>query len=70
MSDERLTDLEIRIAYQEDTLRSLDTTVARQQADIERLERMNRELYQRLREVSELMEAGSKAPAHEKPPHY
>lgn len=69
VSDKRLADLEFRLAFQEDALNSLDQVVARQQRDIEDLQRLNRELYRRLREWEERLEAGSEG-AEEKPPHY
>lgn len=70
MSDsDRLIDLEVRLAYLEDTLNSLDQVVGRQGEQIALLERVNRELYSRIQDV----QAGQKGdPDGEEPPppHY
>ncbi|MGB5622237.1 MAG: SlyX family protein [Gammaproteobacteria bacterium] len=68
MSDERLEQIEIKLAYQDDALRQLSDVVYRQQQQIELL----RNHCQRLDE--RMTNAGSAAaPASaedEKPPHY
>jgi uncharacterized coiled-coil protein SlyX len=46
--DERLVDLETRLAFQEDSLRALHLAVARQQQSIERLHQELRQLRQQL----------------------
>ncbi len=70
MSDsDRLTDLEIRIAYLEDTLNALDGVVSRQTENINLLERMNQELYRRLLELE--VDGKDSRPGEEPPPpHY
>lgn len=68
MHDDRLIEIETRIAYQEDALRTLSDALARQQLDLDRLQRLCQSLQTRL-------EAGTDtvAPAtleEERPPHY
>lgn len=68
MSDERLEQIEIKLAYQDDALRQLSDVVYRQQQQIEVL----RNQYQRLDE--RITNGGSTAAPpsaeDEKPPHY
>lgn len=68
MHDERLIEIETRIAYQEDALRTLSDALARQQLDLDRLQRLCQSLQSRL-------EAGGDTIApvsleDERPPHY
>lgn len=66
---DRLIDLEVRLAYLEDTLNALDHVVTRQAEQIALLEQMNRELYSRLQDI----QAGQKADTitdEPPPPHY
>lgn len=65
---DRLTELEIKLAHLEDHVEVLNDSVIRQQAQIEKLE-LNLE---RLRDRFEAeREAGADSdPADEKPPHY
>jgi SlyX protein len=65
-TDARLTELEIKVSYTEDTLDQLDQTIIRQQAQIELL----------LRELTLLRQqqgsegSGARNPRDELPPHY
>ena len=65
-TDARLTELEIKVSYTEDTLDQLDQTIIRQQAQIELL----------LRELTLLRQqqgsdgGGPRNPRDELPPHY
>lgn len=68
MNEERLIDLETRLAYQEDTLRVLNDIIAGQSRQIEVLERRCRDLGERLARVADSALKGS--PADEVPPHY
>ncbi len=71
MTDEdRLTDLEIRLSYQEDTLIALEKLVVKQSEQIALLERANQTLYERLNHLLENMDAGRTGGDDEKPPHY
>lgn len=67
--NERLTELEMRLAYQEDILNALDQVVSRQTEQIDRLERMNRELYARVRDVLD-GQKDNKGADEQPPPHY
>lgn len=68
MEPDRLADLETRIAYQEDQIDTLNTTVYQQQQQIERLEAWCQMLARQWRTLSDTApETGS---ADERPPHY
>ena len=66
--DERLTNLEIKLAYAEETVRALDAVVSSQAQEIalllNRLEKLDRR-------VTALVENGEDGlPDNERPPHY
>jgi SlyX protein len=64
---ERIDALEARIAYQEDTIETLNQTVTAQWQQIDALRRLVAELSDRLRDA----ESNSRGvPANEPPPHY
>ncbi|WP_119964227.1 SlyX family protein [Simplicispira lacusdiani] len=66
-ADERLTELEIKVSYQEDLLEQLNLTVYRQQQQIDRLVQEIAHLRQ------QMPEPGGAAPRNlrdEIPPHY
>ncbi len=67
VSERRFEDLEVRLAFQEQTLNELNAVVTRQQATIDRLEQRCDALLERLRSLGE--GAGDEAP-DERPPHY
>lgn len=64
--DDRLTELEIKASYADDLLEQLNHIVARQQQQIDLLQRELIALRQQLRDAPGVM-AGS---GHEPPPHY
>lgn len=66
--DDRLNELEIKLAFQEDLLDTLNTTVARQQQQIDLLQEQFRALYQQVRSAATT--AAEADPAQEIPPHY
>lgn len=70
--DERLIDLESRIAYQDETLRVLSDAVASQQKQIDQLQGFCRQLLERLK--ARAQDGGgsgeSFSAADEVPPHY
>lgn len=69
MSDERIIELEIKAAYQDDLLQALNKIVSRQQQQIDRLEATCHLLNERIKSLS--AEIGSTEPAApEIPPHY
>lgn len=67
MCEQRITELEIKIAYQEDLLQELNTVVAHQQQSLMALEKVCRLLYERLDNIA----FGQIDPIiDEPPPHY
>lgn len=68
MTEDRFIDLETRLAYQDEALRSLSDTVARQQNQIDQLQALCRQLMERLRAQAEPVFKGTQA--DEVPPHY
>ena len=69
MSDNRLVDIETKLAYQEDTLQTLNDVVSRQQKQIDQLEMTCRLLLERLEEISKTGSPGEPI-ENEPPPHY
>jgi SlyX protein len=63
---ERVDALEARVAYQDDTIETLNETITAQWKQIEALMRQVAALSERLQEA----EAHSPGPANERPPHY
>lgn len=68
MSDDRLIELEIKAAYQEDLLQELNRIVSQQQSQIGRLEATCRLLNERINSLS--LESGTSENIDEVPPHY
>lgn len=66
MIDDRLIDIETRIAYQEDMLQQLNDVVAKQQKRIDLLEDVLRTLTERYPSL----QAEATPALIEKPPHY
>ncbi len=69
MSEERLVEIETKIAFQEKTIEDLNDVIYEQQQEIERLGSICNVLVKRVKELSEFTQ-GVDAPANEKPPHY
>ncbi len=69
MSDERLSNLEVKAAFLEDAVSKLDEVVRDQQQRITYLEGLCRRMAAEFREVRELLEDPDGA-AEEAPPHY
>lgn len=63
----RVTTLEERVTYQEETIESLNQTITRQWTQIDKLTRLVEALTDRLRETEAKAAHG---PANERPPHY
>jgi len=63
---ERIDALETRLAYQDDTIETLNQTITAQWKQIDLLTRKIAELGERLQEA----EANAPGPANEPPPHY
>ncbi len=67
--EERFADIEARLAWQEDLLDTLNATVARQQGQIDRMDKICLALIERLAEVRSLLDERQPADA-QKPPHF
>ena len=65
--EDRVTELEVKLAFAEDLLETLNTTVYRQQERIEQLERVVRDLRQL---VLQAIPAEQRSLRDEIPPHY
>jgi SlyX protein len=63
---ERIDTLEIRLAYQDVTIETLNQTITAQWAEIDRLTRQVAELKERVRQA----ESNAPGPVNEPPPHY
>lgn len=61
--NDRLEELEIKVAFQENTIAELDAVVRALGDEIEQMKR-------RMRELQEEHAASLESPPHEKPPHY
>jgi SlyX protein len=66
MSDERLVEIEIRVAYQDDLLQTLNEVVVDQQRQLIRLEELCKLLGQRIKNMAEPdgMNQGVELPPH------
>jgi SlyX protein len=69
MSEDRLVEIETKIAFQETTIKDLNDVLYEQQKEIERLRSICDALVKRIKELSELT-PGINAPANDPPPHY
>ncbi|MSP27402.1 MAG: SlyX family protein [Methylococcales bacterium] len=69
MNDNRLIELEIKAAYQEDLLQALNNIVSAQQLQIQRLETTCQLLNERIKSLS-TEGMGSDVAIDEVPPHY
>ncbi|MGZ4955565.1 MAG: SlyX family protein [Methylobacter sp.] len=68
MNDDRIIELEIKVAYQEDLQQELNKIVGRQQQQIDRLEATCSMLNERIKSLSVEGSAGENV--EEVPPHY
>lgn len=66
--EDRLVEIEIKIARQEDLLDTLNTLVYRQQQKIDRLETLCAALARLIKSAPDA--GGESNPANERPPHY
>jgi SlyX protein len=64
----RVEDMESQLAFQDEIIDSLNTIVARQDGEIQDLQRQLTEVSKRLMEVGDM--AGGAQQQHEVPPHY
>ena len=68
MDNQKLIDIETKLAYQEDLIQELNKTVHSQQLKLDQLEEAMRLLTIRYNSLAE--QGGSEYPVDEKPPHY
>jgi SlyX protein len=68
MDDQRLIDIETKIAYQEHMISELNAVICEHQKSINELEKTVRHLLDRVLEQSQHMSL--QAAGNEKPPHY
>jgi Uncharacterized protein conserved in bacteria len=69
--ENRIIELEIKAAYQEDLLQALNNVVSQQQQQIDRLEMTCTLLNERIKSLSSQQPEGENAGSlHEIPPHY
>lgn len=66
--DERITELEIKLSFQEELLETLNQTVIRQQQQMDLLQQQMRLLYQQVKSYSGLTDSAPQQ--QEIPPHY
>ena len=69
MDEERLVKIEMRLEFQEKTIKELNDVICEQQKEIQRLSRICDVLSKQGKEFSEFT-SRIDAPANEKPPHY
>ena len=69
MNEDRLVEIETKIAYHEQALKDLNEVVYEQQQEIEKLGKICDTLVKRVKDFAEIV-PGVGAPANEKPPHY
>ena len=69
MDEDRLMDIETKLAYQEKMIKDLNEVVCEQQKAIQRLEAGYKKLANLFQEHSRMI-SGTNGPANEKPPHY
>ena len=66
MSEDRLIDIETRLAHQDQALIELNDVITQQQASIMQLETLCASLAERIASMSD----GAPSPGDERPPHY
>lgn len=67
-TEERIADIEIKLARQEDMVDTLNKTIYQQQKKIDELEALCAALARRVKDMRDTMTEGN--PVNEKPPHY
>ena len=70
MSEERIVELESKLAYQDQMLEELNEVVTDQQARLMQLEELCRSLVERIRSLGEAAPDTATDPEAERPPHY
>lgn len=68
--DERLAQIESRLAFQEATIAELEQALAGQQQQLLAQQRLIDAISQRLRDLASDSSSGGESPQDERPPHY
>lgn len=68
MSEDRLIEIETKLAHQEQLVNELNDVITEQQARIMQLEQLSKSLIDRVRAIGE--SGGEEGPTDERPPHY
>lgn len=68
MSEDRLVDIEVKLAHQDQMLLELNDVVTQQQAQIMQLEEQYGSLVDRVRSIGEALP--DEVPQDDRPPHY
>lgn len=69
MTEDRLIELEIKMSYQDDLLQTLNTIIATQQRQIDRLEQAYKSMSERVNSLA-VKTADDAQQTYEIPPHY
>ena len=69
-TDERIIDLQTRLAFQEDHIDGMNRVIARQQKDLDTLQKEIIQLKELIEELRESGVANADSIQHEVPPHY
>ncbi len=70
LTDQRMDELESRLAFQEDIIENLNQVVARQDGEMLALKRQLAELAERIKEFDDVAVVAGAAAGVEIPPHY
>ena len=68
--ENRITELEIKVAYQEDTIQQLDRVICQQQDQLDLLKKQLKQLTESNQDASDGGEKGLLSAIDEVPPHY
>lgn len=68
--EDRLVDIETKIAFQEDAVEELNKVIYQQQQKLDRLESICESLVNHIRDLRETASENQAVAANEKPPHY
>ena len=69
-TDEKIIDLQTRLAFQEDSIDAMNRVIARQQQEVDKLQNEIITLKELIEELRENNVASSDELQHEVPPHY
>ncbi|NBV75584.1 MAG: SlyX family protein [Methylococcaceae bacterium] len=70
MNTDRIIEIEIKLAYQEELIQVLNETITEQQLQLRKLEETCRLLNEKLKSLAQNLPDRSSATLNERPPHY